>query len=111
MQQRPASLRPREERQPRSGVSTGSMSAREPSPPSIPPQSENTMPPSGTPKRPQTGREEGRRQLVQTFPSDEEFSKMSRKDRIALMEREAGGNQDQADFKESSRGRLAQSQP
>lgn len=48
---------------------------------------------------------------MQTFPSDEEFRKMSRKDRIALMEQEAFGNQDQADFRESSRGRLAQSQP
>merc|ERR1711904_446182 len=111
MQQHPPSLRRREERQPRSGASAGSMSARGTSPPSTPSQSEHKMPPAGTSKRSQTGREERRRQVEQTFPSDEEFSKMSRKDRIALMEREANGKQDHADFRESSQDRLAQSQP
>merc|ERR1719161_898722 len=101
LQQRPASMRRREDRQPTSEA--GSMSPCRPSPLSTPPHSEKPPPAATTPRRcPRPQREECRPQ--QSFPSDEEFSKMSRKERIALMERESSGYQGDG-------GRLAQSQP
>eukprot|EP00746_Dinoflagellata_sp_MGD_P006681 gnl/MRDRNA2_/MRDRNA2_113131_c0_seq1.p1 gnl/MRDRNA2_/MRDRNA2_113131_c0~~gnl/MRDRNA2_/MRDRNA2_113131_c0_seq1.p1 ORF type:complete len:975 (+),score=216.16 gnl/MRDRNA2_/MRDRNA2_113131_c0_seq1:116-2926(+) len=106
MNQRPPLTRRREERQPRSEASTGTMSPRGPSPVSTPSHPEKPRA-AATPRR----REDHRPQATQSFPSDEEFGKMSRKERIALMEREANGYQDGADGMDQSNGRLAKSQP
>lgn len=102
-QQRPEFSRRCEERQSRSPLAVLAMSTS--------PSSEHAIAATATPRRP---REERRPQAEQCFPSDDEFSKMSRKERIALMERDAHGSHDDAsDLSDQNRprGRLAQSQP